>query len=209
MKTVSLVLLSLVWLFFSCKGKGMAQSEVLPILGETSRHPVTGELVYYKAPEFSLRSQTGEAFSEQQLHGKIHVVDFFFTTCPTICPKMTSHLREVQQHFEGNDKVGILSYSIDALTDTPEVLENYAMANGIKNEQWKLLTADQTDVFEISKGYKVMAFDDSRGEERTLIHDGTFVLLDAERRIRGYYNGLDPQDTRRLIADMEKLLKGL
>lgn len=209
MKIISLSLLSLLWILISCKGEEVAQSEVLPILGETSYHPESGKAVHYKAPGFSLKSQTGEMFSDAQLDGKIHVVDFFFTSCPTICPKMTSHLKEVQQHFEGNNKVEILSYSIDGETDNPQLLQNYANLYGINSQQWKLLTGNQTDIFKISKGYKVMAFDDSLRGERNLIHDGTFVLLDGERRIRGYYNGLDPRDTGRLIRDMEKLLKTL
>lgn len=209
MKTVSLILFALVWIQFSCKGEGSILAEELPILGETVYHPLSGEKIHYKVPGFSLMSQSGDAFSADQLHGKIHVVDFFFTSCPTICPIMTSNLKEVQRHFKGNDRVEILSFSIDGETDNPKVLENYAGLHGINTHQWKLLTGDQADVFEISKAYKVMAFDDSLRGERNLIHDGTFVLLDTERRIRGYYDGLDSQDTGRLIRDMEKLLKTL
>ncbi len=183
----------------SCKENFGGTAEAPPILGETSVASLEQAL---------LTSQTGVTYTAST-DDKIQVVDFFFTSCPTICPKMTSHLTVVQEHFEGNGKVEILSYSIDGRTDTPEVLENYAIAYGINEDQWKLLTGDPDTIFKISKGYKVMAFDDSIGEERNLIHDGTFVLVDNKKRIRGYYNGLDLSDTQKLISDMEKLLKTL
>jgi protein SCO1/2 len=194
---------------FSCKGDAVVLSDALPILGETSVDPSTGEAVHYRAPDFVLTGQNGELFSQKDVRGKIHVVDFFFTSCPTICPQMTTHLKDVQEQFEGNDRVSILSYSIDGANDTPEVLSNYAETYGIDQKQWKLLTGNPSDIFELSRGYKVMAFDDSLGNDRNLVHDGTFVLLDSRRRIRGYYNGLDPEDTQRLISDMKILLKTL
>ncbi len=186
-------------LFGSCKSKVSDAVEVPPILGEAS----------VELPKaLALISQTGAAYKESDGR-KIQVVDFFFTSCPTICPKMTSHLVEVQNHFEGNESVEILSYSIDGNNDTPKVLEHYANSYDIDEDQWKLVTGNPEDIFRISKGYKIMAFDDSFGGERNLIHDGTFVLLDDQRRIRGYYNGLELEDTQRMIDDMEILLKTL
>lgn len=183
----------------ACKENFKDLAPVPPILGESSVAPLQ---------HTSLTNQKGVKYTEGG-SGRIQVVDFFFTGCPSICPKMTSHLARVQEHFRGNDNVEILSYSIDGSTDSPEVLESYADAHGINEDQWQLLTGDPDAIFEISKLYKVMAFDDSMGEQRNLMHDGTFVLVDHKKRIRGYYNGLDFLDTQRLISDMEKLLKTL
>ena len=202
MKTARLFQLMFVMLLLSC-----AQEERLPILGETSTDPKTGEIVHYKAPEFELINQLNKKASSDEFTNKIQVVDFFFTSCPTICPKMTKHLKLVENHFQNNDRVAIISYSIDAKNDTPERLKTYADMYKINNDKWTFLTGDIEKIFEISKDYKISAFDDSNAQGSNLIHDGTFVLVDGLRRIRGYYNGLDQTETEKLIADIEILLK--
>ena len=117
---------------------------------------------------------------------------------------MTTHMKVVQQRFADEERVAILSHSIDPENDSPEVLSTYAEAHGIDGRRWKLLTGESETVFALAKGYKVRAFDDSFGGERELIHDGTFVLLDERRRIRGYYDGLDIEDVGRLIDDIDR-----
>jgi protein SCO1/2 len=179
----------------------------LPILGETSVDPYTGDLVHYKAPDFQMKNQLNSVSHRDAYNGKVHVVDFFFTSCPTICPQMTNHLKRVEEAYAKEDRVSILSYSIDPVTDTPERLKAYAEEYDIDDSKWALLTGGKEEVLELAKGYKVRAFDDSLGEERNLIHDGTFVLIDGRHRIRGYYNGLDEKDTQRLITDIARLLK--
>lgn len=184
-------------LFWSCQNTIGDATEAPPVLGQAS----------VELPSLSLLvTQTG-AFYRKSAQKKIQVVDFFFTGCPTICPKMTSHLVAVQDHFQGNGQVEILSFSIDGTNDTPEVLSRYAKNYNIKENQWKLLTGNPEGIFAISKGYKVMAYNDEFAGERNLVHDGTFVLVDHNQQIRGYYNGLDDADTQRLITDIEKLLK--
>ncbi|MEM9337113.1 MAG: SCO family protein [Bacteroidota bacterium] len=178
----------------------------LPILGEPSIDD-NGDLVHYKAPSFSFTDQLNQHVSNEDYDGKVHVVDFFFSTCPTICPVMTGHLRLVQDHFEKEDRLGIISYSIDPKHDTPEQLAAYADRYGVDGSKWALLTGYETDVFELAKDYKVRAFDDSMGGQSNILHDGTFVLIDDQRRIRGYYNGLEKTDVSRLIGDIEQLLK--
>ena len=188
---------------FSCNYKA---DRSLPILGETTVDH-EGRTVHYRAPDFLFVDQRNQSISEEKFEGKIHVVDFFFTSCPTICPMMTTHLTQIQEHFKEDNRVGILSYSIDPQHDTPQKLEAYAQLYDIDPEKWSMLTGASTDVFELAKDYKVMAFDDSVGETPNLIHDGTFVLVDGQRRIRGYYNGLEQLDVHRLIEDIELLLK--
>ena len=201
MRTLSagLNILVLLFLFGSCQNSIGDATEVPPILGQASVEP----------PKLgSLVSQTGLSYGKLD-ERKIQVVDFFFTSCPTICPKMTTHLVEVQNHFEDHAQVEILSFSIDGKNDTPEVLKHYAQNYNINENQWKLLTGAPEDIFAISRGYKVMAYDDEFSGERNLVHDGTFVLVDYKQQIRGYYDGLDYTDTQRLISDIEKLLKML
>jgi len=202
MKTIRFFQIVLVGFMVSC-----TQEERLPILGETTVDPKTGKTIHYTAPEFELINQLNEKASSEAFANKIQIVDFFFTSCPTICPQMTTHLKLVEDHFQENDRVAIISYSIDAKNDTPERLKQYADAYDINNDKWTFLTGDIEKIFELSKDYKVRAFDDSSYQGSNLIHDGTFVLVDGSRRIRGYYNGLDKKDTERLISDIEILLK--
>lgn len=186
---------------------GCTKSDQLPVLGESSIDPLTGKTVYYQTPEFQLKNQFNREVSQLDFENKIQVVDFFFTSCPTICPKMTTHLKLVEKAFENTDEVAIVSYSIDGTNDTPERLKQYSENYRINNDKWTFLTGGSDAVFELSKDYKVLAFDDGNSSQRNLIHDGTFVLVDSKRRIRGYYDGLSVKDTKRLILDIDKLIK--
>ncbi|WP_299670290.1 SCO family protein [uncultured Polaribacter sp.] len=195
------ILFALAVFLCSCK------REKLPILGETSVNAITGDIVYYKAPDFELTNQLNSISTAIDFQHKIKVVDFFFTSCPTICPQMTKHLKLVEEAYKDEDRVAIISYSIDPKNDTPKRLQAYAENHNIDTNKWTFLTGNSEAIFELSKDYKVRAFDDSSNEERNLIHDGTFVLVDGQQRLRGYYNGLQVEDTQRLIKDISILLK--
>lgn len=194
-------------LLFALIFVGCTKTDKLPILGELSTDPSTGKSKYYQTPEFLLKNQFNHEVTHHDFENKIQVVDFFFTICPTICPKMTKHLKLVERAFEKIDEVAIVSYSIDCKNDSPERLKQYSENYKINNNKWTFLTGESDAVFELSKDYKVMAFDDGNVNQRNIIHDGTFVLVDGKRRIRGYYDGLSVKDTKRLILDIDKLIK--
>jgi len=194
-------------LLFALIFAGCTKTDKLPILGEVSIDPLTGKNKYYQAPEFLLKNQFNHEVTHHDFESKIQIVDFFFTTCPTICPKMTKHLKLVEKAFEKINEVVIVSYSIDYKNDSPERLKQYSENYKINNNKWIFLTGDSDAVFELSKDYKVQAFDDGSVNQRNIIHDGTFVLVDGQRRIRGYYDGLSVKDTKRLILDINKLIK--
>lgn len=194
-------------LLFALIFAGCTKTNKLPILGEVSIDPLTGKNRYYQAPEFLLKNQFDHEVSHHDFENKIQVVDFFFTSCPTICPKMTKHLKLVEKAFEKIDKVAIVSYSIDYKNDSPERLKDYSENYKINNNKWTFLIGESDAVFELSKDYKVRAFNDGNVNQRNIIHDGTFVLVDGKRRIRGYYDGLSVKDTKRLILDIDKLIK--
>ncbi len=178
----------------------------LPILGEMAIN-ANGETEYYTTPDFEMVNQNNTGIHSASFEGKIQVVDFFFTSCPTICPKMTSHLKLVEDAFKHEERVQILSFSIDPKNDTPQRLEAYANQYEIDTKNWTFLTSSNEDIYEIAKDYKVRAFNDGTEDESSLLHDGTFVLVDGASRIRGYYNGLTVDDTKRLIRDIKLLLK--
>lgn len=194
-------------LLFALIFAGCTRNDQLPILGELSIDPSTGKNKYYQTPEFLLKNQFNQEVTHLDFENKIQVVDFFFTSCPTICPKMTKHLKLIEKAFKEVEEVSIVSFSIDYKNDSPEALKKYSEKYKINNTKWTFLTSENNDVFELSKDYKVRAFDDGNANQRNIIHDGTFVLVDCKRRIRGYYDGLSVKDTKRLIFDINKLIE--
>ncbi|WP_299243353.1 SCO family protein [uncultured Aquimarina sp.] len=206
--SMSIAFLFLIILGSCNQRKEVALSQMLPILGEIAIHPKTKDTIFYKAPKFKLVNQENKAIEHTDFSNKIQVVDFFFTSCPTICPVMTNNLAEVQTYFEDEEKLRIISFSIDSKNDTPEILKEYAAMHEVPTNKWSLLTGDQKQILQLAKDYKVRAFTEKSMEDESdnLLHDGTFVLIDTQRRIRGYYDGLDANDTNRLINDINVLL---
>ena len=145
--------------------------------------------VFYKVPNFEFVNQNGETITNENYKGKVYVVEFFFTTCPTICPIMNRKMVDIQNEFIGNSKFGIASFSITPEIDTPEQLKAYASKNGINHKNWHLLTGkSKSVVYDFSEdGFKLPA-----GEGGTdhggLYHSGNFVLVDKNGYIRSRYS---------------------
>ena len=142
-----------------------------------------------KVPTFSFVNQDGKTITQEDYKGKVYVVEFFFTTCPTICPRMNSNLVEVQNAFKGNGNFGIASFSITPELDTPEVLKEYAERYGIANPNWNLMTGEEEAIYELAnKGFNIYVSrveDDEVGFE----HSGDFALIDKNGFIRSRLDG--------------------
>jgi protein SCO1/2 len=186
---------------------------VLPIYGNKTafeRPDKDGNMVsdtnYHSIPKFSFINQIGDTITDDRLQGVVTVVDFFFTTCPTICIDMAKNKREIQNYFlKDNSKVQILSITVDPETDTQDKLLEYAYANDVNSNSWNLVTGDKVLIYDLArKGFMVTATEGDGGED-DFIHDNKFVLIDREKRIRGYYDGTSPEDTERLKTDIQKL----
>ncbi len=155
---------------------------------------------------FRLIDQQNAPFTEADLHGRIAVVDFFFTTCPGICPLMATSMGEVQKAFLNDDRVVLLSHSVTPETDTPDILAKYAERHGVNADKWKLLTGSKSDIYDLGRRYYFV--DEDLGATRNeddFLHTENVILIDGQRRIRGIYNGLDPDSIRSLIADITVL----
>ncbi|MDR5589389.1 SCO family protein [Christiangramia sp. SM2212] len=180
-----------------------------------------------KAPEFEFINQDGDTISNEDYQGKVYLVEFFFTTCPTICPIMNKNLVEIQDEFEDKDDFGIASFSIDPGHDTPEVLAEYAENYGIDHPNWNLMTGEGTKIYNLAnKGFGLYAGEDADAAGG-FAHQGMFALVDQEGYIRSrkdqfgnpliYYRGSvernksvvrgeeEPQ-IEILIEDIKKLL---
>ncbi|GAB5526870.1 MAG: SCO family protein [Roseivirga sp.] len=163
---------------------------------------------YHQIPSFDLINQLGDTITEATLAGKIYVSDFFFTTCPGICPKMTTNMGLLQEAFMEDEDVMLLSHSVTPEIDNVAMLLNYAEAKDVKAEKWHLLTGNRKTIYDL--GRQSYFVEEDQGLEKTedeFLHTENFVLVDHNRHIRGIYNGLNKTSVNQLIADIKTLKK--
>jgi protein SCO1 len=185
----------------------------VPELDEKGEVIVHGkDTVFHKIPEFKLIDQNGNTFTSAQTKGKIYVADFIFTRCKTICPKMTSQLARVQDAFQQNTDVLLVSHSVDPNYDSAEILRGFAKQNEAKDGKWFFLTGDKKAIYNLGiNGYKVSvadasAYDKNVSIDETFIHTEKLLLIDKEGYIRGFYDGTDKKEVDRLILEIKVLL---
>ena len=177
---------------------------VLPIYGEVE--VVDGTKQYHTISDFNLTNQDAKPISSSNWKDKIVVADFFFTYCPTICPKMTRSLKRVQEAFQDDENsVLINSFSIDPERDDPQRLKSYAKKFSISNHNWELLTGSKEEIYKLARNGFMIVATDGDGGPNDFIHSEKLVLIDKQRRIRGYYNGTDEKEVNNLIQDIKKL----
>jgi protein SCO1/2 len=165
------------------------------------------DTVYHQIADFAFVNQMGDTVSSKTIDGKVYVADFFFTTCPTICPIMKKEMLRVFEEYDGNPEFQILSHSIDPTFDTQEVLLDYSQKLGIEDAStWNFLTGDQEKIFEMGQtSYLTTAMED-QAEPGGFLHSGAFILVDQNGFIRGVYDGTRTDQVDRLLNDIPKLL---
>jgi protein SCO1/2 len=156
-------------------------------------------------PAFRFVDQDSTVIDTNTVKGKIYVVDFFFTHCPSICPKMKAEMHKVYEKYKDNKDVLILSHSIDPARDSVSVLKRYADKLNLNNGKWHFLTGDKDSLYAIADHYLESAKED-KDAAGGFIHDGNFILVDRQRRVRGYYDGTKDESVEKLLADIESLL---
>ncbi len=158
---------------------------------------------YHKIAPFELVNQNADTITQDDYTGKIYVADFFFTTCPTICPVMTKNMMLVQEAFINDPEVLILSHSVTPEIDSVAVLKKYAVKKGVMDAKWNLVTGDRKQIYDLARKSYLAAKDNKYGGEYALIHTENFLLVDKEGRLRGRsYDGTDPEDVQKLIEDI-------
>lgn len=178
----------------------------LPYIGERTISE-KGDTIYHSVPDFSFTNQNGEPVSWATYDDKIVVVDFFFTTCPTICPKMTTQLVRVQKKFAAQRDVKLLSFTVNPETDNVEALKDYERKFMIKDSKWNLLTGDKKKIYELAiNGFKLPAGEDAMAEGGFL-HSEYVMLIDKDRHIRGFYDGTNKASVDTLIDEIIVLLQ--
>lgn len=158
---------------------------------------------YHKIAPFELVNQNADTITQDDYTGKIYVADFFFTTCPTICPVMTKNMMLVQEAFKNDPEVLILSHSVTPEIDSVAVLKKYAVKKGVMDSKWNLVTGDRKQIYDLARKSYLAAKENKYGGEYALIHTENFLLVDKEGRLRGRsYDGTDPEEVKKLIEDI-------
>jgi protein SCO1/2 len=168
------------------------------------------DTVWHKLPDFSLVNQQGDSVSWEGLKGKVVVADFFFTHCPTICPRLTTNMRWLQQSINNAQRVGdktpdfihFLSFSIDPERDSVQRLKQWADRFQVNPEQWWLLTGPKKEIYDMAINEMKIGLVDGQGVDTNFIHTDHFVLIDSNRHVRGYYHGLDSVSLQQLSSDI-------
>ncbi|SOE23493.1 protein SCO1/2 [Spirosomataceae bacterium TFI 002] len=215
---LSVFFVALVVIASSCTTQSDYQNdsrvEVLPFFDEASFTPqwidVTDQKLnsFHSIPDFHLVNQDGDSVSQKDLTGKIYVANFFFTTCPGICPQMTANLDILQEEYLNDNEIMLISHSVTPNRDSVEVLKSYADKRNIDSKKWLLVIGDREQIYNL--GRNAYFVEENMGIEKTVddfLHTENFVLIDKHKHIRGIYNGLQKTSIEQLKADIATLKK--
>ena len=168
----------------------------LPVMGKTKEHRIG---------DFQLINQDGQLKSTADWNDKIVVADFFFTHCPTVCPKMTKSLIRIQEAFKTDAEILISSFTVDPERDSSAQLKKYARQYNVDTRNWNLLTGDKKEIYKLARNSFMLVATDGDGGPDDFIHSESLVLIDKQKKIRGYYNGTSNKEVNQLIIDIKKL----
>ncbi len=157
--------------------------------------------------DFKFVNQNGDTITQKNYEGKVYVADFFFTTCPTICPIMTKNMADVQTALKDNKNVMLLSHTVMPDIDSVPVLKKYAIENGVDDSKWNLVTGKKEDIYYIARKSYLAVKLGAPEELYDMVHTENFVLVDRKRRVRGFYDGTKKEDMEKLIQDATWLSK--
>jgi len=185
------------------KLKVFQPSDINPLLVDESKKEVKEN---HTIADFSLTDQTGETITEEDFQGRVYVADFFFATCPSICPIMSANIADLQEEFKDNPEVAFLSHSVTPEMDSVPVLAEYAERYGANPDVWHLTTGDKKHIYELARKSYFAVLDEGDGGVQDFIHTENFILVDTRKRIRGYYDGTSEKDMERLADEIRILL---
>ncbi|MEY2738929.1 MAG: hypothetical protein RL259_838 [Bacteroidota bacterium] len=165
----------------------------------------------HKVSDFRFTNQNGKIITQKEYENTIYVADFFFTTCPTICPKMTNNMVWLQKQLKAYPNVKLLSFSVTPDIDTPEVLKKYALKKGVDDTKWNLVTGDKKEIYYLARKSYLAVKTGKPEEYFDMVHTENFILVDKNKRIRGFYDGtnLDQPTSDPKSKNMTQLLEDI
>ena len=211
-RKLALVLLVLSIIIVGLFYTALKPKEVLPVFQPAM---VTPELVdesiqfvkkYHTIARFSMTNQNGETITEKEYDNTIYVADFFFTTCPSICPIMTKNMHTLQEKLVDLPEVKLLSFSVTPQIDSVAQLKRYALKNKVDDTRWNLVTGKKKEIYELARKSYLVVKDDGDGGPYDMIHTENFVLVDKQKRIRGFYDGTQLEAMDDILRDIELLV---
>ncbi|WP_202700755.1 SCO family protein [Flavobacterium sp. UGB4466] len=194
-------------LFYSA----LKPQKTLPIYNPADVNPeLVDSTVQYKSKyhtiaDFSFVNQNGDTITQKNYEGKIYVADFFFTTCGSICPKMTTNLEDVQKAVLSNPKVMLLSHTVFPEVDSIPVLKAYAIKHAVVDSKWNLVTGDKKEIYTMARKSYLAVKLGRPDQLYDMVHTENFVLVDQKRRVRGFYDGTNKEEIKRLLEDINFL----
>jgi protein SCO1/2 len=184
------------------KLKIYSPSDVNPRLVDKSIKHITKD---HTIADFELTNQNGEIITYHNYKNKIYVADFFFTRCQNICIMMAFNMQELQEYYKNDEDIMFLSHSVTPTIDSVSVLKKYAINKGVNDGKWNVTTGNKKHIYELARKSYFAVIEDGDGGENDFIHTEQFVLVDKERRIRGYYDGTEKEDMEKLKKDITLL----
>ena len=190
--------------------------KMLPIYNPSDVNPeLVDTTIQYKAKDhkiadFKFINQNRKVITQEDYKNKIYVADFFFTTCKTICPKMTNNMAWLQEKLKDNPKVMFLSHSVTPEIDSVEVLKNYAKQKGVLDHKWNLVTGDKKEIYYMARKSYLAVKTGKPEELYDMVHTENFVLVDSKKRVRGFYDGTNlDEPTKKGIKNVSQLLEDI
>lgn len=206
-KTIGLffaVVLILPFLAFGVMNWYQKKFNRLPVHGLVQKDE-NGNKKEHRIPDFSFISQDNEQAGTENWNGKIVIADFFFTRCPSICPQMTNNMKKVQEAYKDDAEIILWSFTVDPEGDTPEQLKIFSERFGIDHSKWTLVTGEKKELYRLARNGFMIVAAEGDGGPHDFIHSEKLVLVDKQRRIRGYYDGTNEKEVEHLITDIKKL----
>lgn len=160
---------------------------------------------YHKIADFKLINQNGDTITQNNYKDKIYVADFFFTTCQTICPIMTDHMKQIQDRIKDDPEIMLLSHSVTPEIDSVAQLKRYAIKKGVDDSKWNMVTGDKKQIYKLARKSYLAVKTDGDGGPYDMVHTENFMLIDKKKQIRGFYDGTKPEDIDRLMDDITTL----
>lgn len=201
MKYLIIILCS--FFFFACGESEPPKKKKLPVIG--NKEVIDGDTIYHTIPDFSFIDQDSNFVDNETFADKAYVVDFFFISCPTICPKTTKQMLRIYDKFQNEDRLKLLAHTVDPKRDSVAALHRYARNLNVSSDKWHFVTGEKFDIYEIADDYFSIAKEDPDAPGG-FDHSGRFILVDKNRMVRSFCDGTDPGDVDRFMEDIQILL---